>query len=134
VSLKNKLPAILDFESLAKKYIDAGHVASTSSSLVGASGVRHTFALTVSREDGGVQVVSDTALSVAEVDEVAVLKFFSKVYDVKPKAAVLCVSPKLNKGAAELAKQYGLYVLEQEKPRELIPMLAKTIDKIIGLN
>ncbi|MGP8126120.1 MAG: hypothetical protein ACLQEQ_09730 [Nitrososphaerales archaeon] len=124
----------VDFESLASRYIDAGHLASTSSSLVGASGVKHRFAFTVSREDGVVQAVADTALSVAEVDEVAVLKFFTKVYDVKPKAAVLCVSPRLNRGASELARQYGLYVLEHEKPRELIPMLARTIDKIVGMN
>lgn len=124
----------VNFESLAKRYIDAGHLASTSSSVLGASGVKHRFAFTVSGEDGVMQVVADTALSVTDVDEVKVLSFFAKVYDVKPKAAVLCVSPRLNPRAAELARQYGLSVLEHEKPRELIPMLAKTIDKIVGMS
>jgi hypothetical protein len=123
-----------DFESLAKRYIDAGYLASTSSSVLGASGVKHNFAFTVSGEDGVVQAVADTVLSVTEVDEVKVLGFYAKVYDVKPKAAVLCVSPRLSPGAAELARQYGFFVLEHEKPRELIAMLANTIDRIVGMN
>jgi hypothetical protein len=124
----------IDFESLAKRYTEAGYPASTSSSVPGASGVNHNFALIVSREDGAVQAVADAVLSVTEVDETKVLRFFAKVYDVKPKAAMLCVSPRLSPGAAELARQYGLSVLENEKPRELIPMLAKTMDKIVGMD
>jgi len=124
----------VDFEALANRYIAAGHLASTTSSLVGASGVKHRFDFEISREDGVVQVVADTVLSVAEVDEVAVLKFFTKVYDVKPRAAVLCVSPRLSRGAADLAREYKLFVIEQEKPNELIPTLAKTVDKIIGMS
>lgn len=123
----------INFESLAKRYVDAGYLASTSSSVPGASGVKHNFAFTIAKEDGVMQVVADTALSVTEVEEVEVLGFFAKVYDVKPKAAVLCVSPRLSPRAAELARQYKLYVLEQEKPRELIPILAKTVDKILGM-
>jgi hypothetical protein len=122
----------VNFESLAKKYISEGRLAGTSTKVLGRSGVKHSFAFSVSGEDGEVQVVADTALSVSEVDEVKVLGFYAKVYDVKPKAAILCVSPKLSPGASELAKQYGLHVIEQERPRELIPMLATTIDKILG--
>ncbi|QQG49320.1 MAG: hypothetical protein HY247_03140 [archaeon] len=122
-----------DFETLAKKYEDAGHPAGPSGSVVGASGVSHSFAFVVSSTTGGVDVVSDTALSVSEVDETKVLGFFAKVYDVKPRAAVLCVSPRLNPGAADLARQYGLTVIENDKPRELVGMLGKTIDKILGL-
>ena len=124
----------VNFESLAKKYINSGHLATTSSSIMGASGVKHNFAFAVTRDDGVVQVVADTALSVTEVEEVKVLGFFAKVFDVKPKSAILCVSPRLSPGAAELARQYGLFVIEHERPRELIPLLAKTIDKIVGTN
>lgn len=123
-----------DFESLAKKYVDAGYLASTSSSVLGASGVKHSFKLWVSEEDGAMQVLADTVLSETEVDEVKVLGFFAKVYDVKPKAAVLGVSPRLTPHAAELARQYGFVVCENEKPRELIPMMERTIDKIIGVD
>ncbi len=122
----------VNFESLAKKYAGTGLLAAASAKLAGNSGVKHAFALAVTNQDGTVKVVADAALSVSEVDEVKVLAFFAKVYDVKPKAAVLCVSPKLNPGAAELARQYGLCVIESEKPRELIPMLAKTIDKAVA--
>lgn len=121
-----------DFESLAKKYIDAGYLAGTTSRVLGASGVKHSFKLWVFEEDGERRVVADTALSETEVDDVKVLAFYAKVYDVKPKAAVFGVSPRLSPRAAELARQYELVVCESEKPRELIPMMEKEIDKILG--
>lgn len=107
--------------------------AKVDAEVLGASGVKHNFKLAVFGEDGVVEVVADTALSVADVDEVKVLGFFAKVYDVKPKAAVLCVSPRLSPGAAGLARQYGFSILESEKPHELVPMLEKKIDEILGI-
>ena len=124
----------VDFESLAERYIDSGHPAGSSTSVVGASGVRHHFAFTASSKDGTLQVVADTALSVSDVEETKVLGFFAKVYDVKPKAAVLCVSPRLNSAATELARQYGIVVLSNEKPRELVPMLGSFVDKALGIS
>jgi hypothetical protein len=122
----------LNFESLASKYVESGLVAGTSTKLAGASGVKHTFEFTVSGDDGQALVVADTATSVTDIDEVKVLGFYAKVYDVRPKAAVLCVSPKLTEGASALAKQYGLFVVESEKPRQLIQLLSETVDKVIG--
>ncbi|MBI3858701.1 MAG: hypothetical protein HY296_00460 [Thaumarchaeota archaeon] len=123
----------MDLEGLAKKYIDAGFLAAASTSLSGMSGIKHIFAFAVTSSEGVVQIVADTALSVSEVDEVKVLGFFAKVFDVKPRASVLCVSPRLSPGAAELARQYGIVVLENEKPAELLKMLSKIIDKTLGL-
>ena len=123
----------VDFESLAKRYIEAGFPASSSASVVGASGIRHQFAFAVTSGKAIPDVVVDTALSVTEVEETKVLAFFAKVYDVRPKAAILCVSPRLNSGAAELARQYAITVLEHERPRELMPMLSRAIDEILGI-
>ncbi len=122
----------MDFESLAKRYADAGYVARTSATLVGGSGIRHSFSFAVSSKEGVPEVVADTALSQSTVDGIKVLGFFAKVYDVKPKLAVMCVSPRLEASPAELAKEYHIVVLQSEKPAELPGMLCEVVDKAIG--
>jgi hypothetical protein len=121
-----------DFESVASDLSKKGVKAMAPASIVGKSGVKHEFAFAVLPEDGKVKVVVDTELSVKDVDEMKVLKFYVKVFDVSPEKAVLCVSPKLGGRAATLAKEYGIVVLEDDVPKKLVPMAASLIEESIG--
>src|SRR5271157_3849067 len=103
-----------DFEALAKRLADTGAKATAPAVLVGRSGARHEFALAVQSKKGGPKVVVDTALSLKSVEDIQVLSFYAKVFDLSPEHALLCVSPRLGPSGKELAKEYKISVLENE--------------------
>jgi len=118
-----------DFESMASQLNRKGLKAQAPAAIVGKSGVKHEFAFALTPDSGKTKVVVDTELSVGEVDEMKVLKFYVKVFDVGPEKAVLCVCPRLGERAATLAKEYGITVLENDVPRKLIPMAEKVVNE-----
>ncbi len=120
------------FESLADGLSHKGVGAHSPASILGKSGVSHEFAFAVVQDSGKPRVVVDTELSVKEVDEMKVLKFYVKVYDVNPERAILCVSPRLSARAASLAKDYAITVLEDEVPMKLVPKAEKVIHEVVG--
>ena len=119
-----------DFESMANELNRKGFKAQAPAAIVGKSGVKHEFAFALTPDAGKAKIVVDTELSVREVDEMKVLKFYVKVFDVDPEKAVLCVCPRLGARAATLAKEYGITVLENDVPRKLIPMAEKVVNEI----
>ena len=121
-----------DFETIANELNRRGVKASAPAAIVGKSGVKHEFAFALVPDTGKAKVVVDTELSVRDVDEMKVLKFYVKVFDVGPEKAVLCVSPRLGMRAATLAKEYGITVLEDDVPRKLIPMAEKVVNEFIA--
>ena len=121
-----------DFESIAADLSKKGVKAKAPAVIVGKSGVKHEFAFALVPDSDKPKVVVDTELSVKDVDEMRVLKFYVKVYDVGPEKAVLCVSPKLTVRAAALAHEYGIEVLENDTPKKLIPMAARVVNGVLG--
>jgi hypothetical protein len=121
-----------DFETIANDLNRRGIKAHAPAAIVGKSGVKHEFAFALVPDSGRAKIVVDTELSVKDVDEMKVLKFYVKVFDVGPEKAVLCVSPRLGARAATLAKEYGITVLEDDVPRKLIPMAEKVVDEFVS--
>jgi hypothetical protein len=121
--------AVADFGSFAKALSMGGASAMAPAQIKGKSGVKHEFALALLAEPGKARVVLDAELSTAEVDEVKVLKFYVKVFDVGPDKAVLCVSPKLAVRAAALAKEYDIVVLEDESLLNLVSKAEKFVEQ-----
>jgi len=118
-----------DFETIATGLARRGVRAQAPAAIVGKSGVKHEFAFALVPDTGKAKIVVDTELSVKDVDEMKVLKFYVKVFDVRPERAILCVSPRLSSRAAALAKEYGIEVLEDEVPRKLLKLAEKAIDE-----
>ena len=116
-----------DFETMAAELNKKGLKAHAPASIVGKSGVKHEFAFALVPDGARAKIVVDTELSVKDVDEMKVLKFYVKVYDVGPDKALLCVSPRLAERAATLAKEYGISVLEDEVPKRLVPLAEKFV-------
>jgi len=119
------------FETIASQLNRRGLKAHAPAAIVGKSGVKHEFAFALQPDSGKTRIVVDTELSVKEVDEMKVLKFYVKVFDVSPEKAVLCVCPRLGERAATLAKEYGITVLEDDVPRRLIPMAEKVVTEFV---
>jgi hypothetical protein len=120
------------FENLAQSLGKKGVKAGAPASLMGKSGVKHEFAFALLPEEGKARIVVDTELSVNEVDEMKVLKFYVKVFDVGPEKAVLCVSPKLNGRAATLAHEYGIEVFEDDVPKKLVGLAEKAVEDVLA--
>jgi hypothetical protein len=120
-----------DFESMAKSLSDSGRKATSPALLTGKSGVAHEFAFAVKSEEGKTKFVVDAELSVKEVNEMKVLAFFVKVFDVSPEHSILCVSPHLSDRASALAKEYHITVLQNDAPRKLVGMAAEAVEKIL---
>lgn len=120
-----------DFETIASGLARRGIRAQAPAAIVGKSGVKHEFAFALVPDAGKAKIVVDTELSVKDVDEMKVLKFYVKVFDVGPEKAVLCVSPRLGARAATLAREYGITVIEDDVPRKLIPMAEKVVDEFL---
>jgi hypothetical protein len=121
-----------DFESVASSLAGSGKQAKAPAQMVGKSGVKHEFSLAVFSSPGSPEVVVDAELSVKDVDEMKVLKFYVKVFDVSPKKSILCVCPRLTERARSLAKEYGITVLESDVPRKLVQMAANEISGTSG--
>jgi len=120
-----------DFEALAKRLTGSGMKATAPAVLVGRSGARHEFALAVQSPGGGPKVVVDAALSLKAVDDIQVLSFYAKGFDLSPEHALLCVSPHLGASGKELAQEYKISVLENEVPKMLVPMAAKYLEDLL---
>jgi hypothetical protein len=121
--------AAADFGSLARTLSVGGTSAMAPARIKGKSGVKHEFTFALLAEPGKARVVLDTELSTKEVDEIKVLKFYVKVFDVGPEKGVLCVSPRLAERAAALAKEYDIVVFENESFNNLVSMAEKFVDQ-----
>jgi len=126
------LESVSGFEAMASDLNKKGAKAHAPASIVGKSGVKHEFAFALMPDSTKAKVVVDTELSVKDVDEMKVLKFYVKVFDVDSEKAILCVSPRLNERAANLAKEYGISVLEDDVPKKLIAKAAQAVKEIMS--
>jgi hypothetical protein len=126
------LEARRDMETVASDLSKDGTKSQAPATIIGKSGIKHEFALAVMSREGKAKVVVDTELSIKEVDEMKVLKFYVKVFDVSPEKAVLCVSPRLNERARSLAKEYQIMVAEDEVPRNLIAAAEGLVRQLAG--
>jgi len=126
------LESVSGFEAMASDLSKKGAKAHAPASIVGKSGVKHEFAFALMPDSTKAKVVVDTELSVKDVDEMKVLKFYVKVFDVDSEKAILCVSPRLNERAANLAKEYGISVLEDDVPKKLIAKAAQAVKEIMS--
>jgi hypothetical protein len=126
------LESVAGFEALASDLNKKGAKAHAPASIVGKSGVKHEFAFALMPDATKAKVVVDTELSVKDVDEMKVLKFYVKVFDVNSEKAILCVSPKLNERASTLAREYGISVLEDEVPKKLIAKAAEAVNEMMS--
>ena len=79
-------------------------------------------------------MVVDTALSLKGVEDIRVLSFYAKIFDLSPEHALLCVSPHLGPRGKELADQYNITVLENDVPKMLVPMAAEYIEGVLKGN
>ena len=121
----------MDFGELAEVLGKAGYIVKCPATLKGASGVEHNFefALLNPETPNNVEYVMDVELEENEINEVKVLSFFAKAFDVKAKRKILVAIPKLNQRAREMAKNYKITVLENLSPKDIPSAVLEAIKK-----
>lgn len=111
--LKNTLilaPALVDLLS------SLGYTVSSPATMQGRSGTNHT--LDVYAKKGGQRTgeTEDVAIQIAvdavSVDPRAVISFFAKTYDLRPKLAVLITIPSASVAAKQINAGYGITLVE----------------------
>jgi len=111
--LKNTLilaPALVDLLS------SLGYTVSSPATMQGRSGTNHT--LDVYAKKGGQRAgeAEDVAIQIAvdavAVDPSAVISFFAKTYDLRPKLSVLITIPSASEAAKQINTGYGITLVE----------------------
>lgn len=98
-------------DSLKRRLAALGLRIEIPGKLVGDSGVEHWVALSAVHPDGRTMLV-DIHVSHDVVDEGPVISTYAKVLDTSPSEAYLLVMPRANLAAGELAKSYGIRLIE----------------------
>jgi hypothetical protein len=125
--------------ALASLLSSMGYAASSPATLKGRSGTSHT--LDVYGKKGGdmaeaIDVAIQIAVDAAAVEPSAVISFFAKTYDLKPKLSLLIAIPGASPAAKQINEGYGITLVEDpdgsgavEKVRALLdsPSRPKTL-------
>ncbi len=88
----------------------------TPGRLVGRSGVLHRFDAVATK--GGSQVVLDVIAGDRQIDEVPVVSFYAKIFDVASARAILVAIPNLAERARKVATLYRISMIEASNSEE----------------
>jgi hypothetical protein len=116
---KNDSTEIEQFGELLRKY---GFTVSAPETLLGTSGVRHTFDIGATREDAKLFLDLTSAQVEVGVDRIA--EFYAKMLDAKPQKGILITIPRLSEDAKKLTGMYDVNVISAESLDEAVQKLA----------
>ncbi len=119
----------LNFGSVAAKFTGPNRSVVAPALVVGRSGMEHEFALGAGPTSPRMprDVVVEAVVGGGPADETKIISFYVKVFDVGAKSAIFAVCPGLTPKAAELAKEYGLIVVESREPDQLVERLTEAL-------
>lgn len=112
--------------ALTEMLTSLGFTVSSPASVQGASGTKHSLDVYAKKleTDMAIQIEVDTG----PVDALAVLAFFAKAYDIKPKYSILITIPSASDSAKLINKGYGIMLIEDpdgsgavQKVKDLLP-------------
>ncbi len=93
-----------------------GYAASSPATMQGRSGTTHSLDVYATKggEPGGEtgDVAIQIAVDAAAVEASAVISFFAKTYDLKPKLAILITIPSASEAAKQINTGYGITIVE----------------------
>jgi predicted RNA-binding Zn-ribbon protein involved in translation (DUF1610 family) len=106
--LKN---ALILAPALVELLTSKGYAASSPAMLQGRSGTSHTLDV-YGKKDEGTDVAIQIAVDAVAVEPSAVISFFAKTYDLKPKLALLITIPTASEAAKQINSGYGITIVE----------------------
>lgn len=98
-----------------------GYKVEMPGNLTGSSGAAHKFDLIASKSEdinAAETIVVDAVMSQNELDETPVAAMFAKIFDVKPKDAILIAIPRLKESGKKLAQLYKIKTIEADEIEE----------------
>ncbi len=109
---------VIDLRPVVSKVKSQGWDVRPAHTVVGKSGISHQFDLAVMSKDEHEKpvVVVDVCVDEKPIEEAKVITMYAKKFDIEPTSAILVSVPSSSAGAQELAKQYGIIMIDAEKP------------------
>lgn len=134
--LKNTLilaPALVDLLS------SLGYTVTSPATMQGRSGTNHTLDVYAKKGRQRLAEAEDVAIQIAvdavAVDPSAVISFFAKTYDLRPKLSILVTIPSASEAAKQINAGYGITLVEDadgsgavEKVRALLESPRKDVE------
>ena len=119
----------IDYELLRKEIKKHGWSIEYPATLTGVSGVSHNFSLVIwsQKERPVAEFVVDIEIQEEEVDELKVLSFFAKTFDIRAKKKVLVAVPKLSENAKTIASGYNLIIKECPNAKKVVDAILEVI-------
>jgi len=115
--------------ALADLLTGAGYTVTSPATVQGRSGTSHTLDVYAKKpgsdaEDLAIQIAVDPAV----VEPSAVISFFAKTYDLRPKLAVLVTIPAASEAARQINSGYGITLVEDQDGSGVV----KKVKALIG--
>jgi len=107
---------------------EAGYVINSPGSLLGKSGVSHSFDI-VGVDKSGNTIAIDVAVSKEPFNESVIMNLFVKILDTAPTKTILVCIPGILESAKKLAPLYGITILEGTSISEIITPLKSLLSK-----
>jgi hypothetical protein len=128
-ALKNEVIANVSLDAKITEILKkGGYEVAMPMRVAGLSGVTHSFDLGAKNEEENKEFVLDMVSAVVEVGPRDIIDFFAKVYDTKPKLAILVALPRISVEAQRLAAMYGVRAIEAKDPDEAARRLAPILE------
>ena len=119
-------------ESLRERLLAGGLRVEAPARLVGSSGAEYWAPLSAIGPDGKTIMV-EIFVSHDLVDEEPVISAYAKILDTSPSQTFLLVMPKANRAANELAKSYGIKLIEGVSVDDLIMEFIIEFDRVFPI-
>lgn len=117
--LRSEIVAYCTLEAqLTEILTQRGYEIAASKTTRGNSGIDHIFDMLAFKDDH--EIAFDVVSSEKPNGPREVLSFFAKVFDTKPKRAILLAMPGIDRDARKLAQLYGVEVVEGENNTSII--------------
>jgi hypothetical protein len=92
----------------------------------GLSGIEHTFDMHAWREE--MDIMIDFVSANTDIGPEEVAAFFAKIFDTKPRRAILIAMPKLSESGQKLSAMYGVEIIAADNVAKLIENLTLVLN------
>ncbi|MDG6978138.1 MAG: hypothetical protein JRN58_03560 [Nitrososphaerota archaeon] len=120
--------ALILAPALADLLSGMGYRVSSPATLQGRSGTSHTLDVYAKSGEGS-DVAIQIAVDEAAVEPSAVISFFAKTYDLRPKLSVLVAIPSASQAAKQINEGYGITLVEDQDGSGAVQKVKALVEK-----
>jgi hypothetical protein len=121
------LSSIIMLEPITKTLENLGYHAEAPGSIIGKSGISHTFDIVCRQLENNKSLIINLARSNVIVSEEHVIRLFASAVDVNADNSIIIAIPAVTEAAERLANQYGITIVQASDTTSVSEKLQKMI-------